>query len=77
MPVAIRRPIAVGSDRGCARLPDPAKVVRKLPIAVLIEFFRAPDVFVEIFSIVFAALRELVVALVYPIVNRIAWGGGE
>ena len=77
LPITIRRPIVVGSDHACARHPHPAVVVGVPPITVSIEIFRAPNVFVKILNVLFGALREMALTLVYPIVNSVVGSGRE
>jgi len=77
MPVAIWRPIVIRGNHGPARLPDPAKVVRVEPIAIGIEFLRAPDVLVVILNIPSETLCEMALALFYPIVDGIRHVSGE
>ena len=56
--------------------PDPAKVVGVSPVAIGIEIFRAPNVLVVILDVVTQPLREIALAIVDPIVNRVECGGG-
>jgi hypothetical protein len=54
------------------RPPDPAEIVCVGPVSISVEILRAPDVFVVILDIVLESLCEILLALAYPIVNRIA-----
>lgn len=77
MSVSIRRPVAKTTDRCAPWPPDPAKVVGIIPIAIGIEIFCAPNVFVEILDVVLESLRQKLLTLANPIVNRITRCSGE
>jgi len=69
--VAIRRPVAVYAQRARMRPPDRAIVVCIDPIAVVGKIFGAEDVFVEIFRVRPLPLREILLTLFHPFINRI------
>jgi hypothetical protein len=51
--------------------PHPAEVVGIAPVAISIEIFSAPNVFVVVLNVVFEPLREIALAVAYPGVNRV------
>lgn len=71
MPIAIRSPVSVSGQHSSTWPPDPAKLVAVVPIAVGVQIFCAPDVFVVVLDVVLQTLREITLAIVYPIVDRI------
>jgi hypothetical protein len=73
LPVTIRRPIAVNADRTRERTPDPTVIVSLDPVAVSTEIFAAPNIFVVVLDVILQSLREVLLALNNPIVNRVAW----
>jgi hypothetical protein len=56
--------------------PDPAELVAFNPVAVGMEIFRAPDVFIKVLNVIPKSLGEIAFALVYPVVNGIVWTSG-
>ncbi len=77
MTVAIRRPVAEGVDYACVWPPNPAVVVGVGPLAIRIQVFSAPNVLVEILRVVTETLREILLALTYPLVEGVASTGGK
>ena len=77
MAVAIRRPVAEGVDYARMRAPDPAVFARAGPLAVVVEIFGAPNIFVEVLRIVARTLREITLAITDPFVNSVARTGSE
>jgi len=51
--------------------PDPAVVIRADPVAVGVEIFGAPNVFVEILDVRLLALCEILLALLHPLIDRV------
>jgi hypothetical protein len=59
------------------RPPDPAKIVGVGPVAVSVEILCSPNILVVILDVVLEPLREILLTLANPIVNRIASGDGR
>lgn len=57
--------------------PKPTVLFGIDPIAIRIEIFRAPNVFVEILRLRAKELREISVALANPCIDRVGRTGGE
>jgi hypothetical protein len=59
------------------RPPDPTEIIRVGPIAISVEILSAPNILVVILDVVLEPLREILLTLANPIVNRIACGDGR
>jgi hypothetical protein len=59
------------------RPPDPAVVFGIGPIAVSVEILCSPNVFVVILDVVLQSLREILLTLPNPIIDRIPCGDGR
>ena len=70
--ITIRRPITVNVNRGRMRSPDPAVVGRVSPIAVCVEVFGTPNVFIIVLGVVTKTLSKVTLAVVYPFVDCVA-----
>jgi len=70
--ITIRRPIAVDVNRVRLRSPDPAVVGRVSPIAVCVEIFGAPNVFIIVLGVVTKTLGQVTLAIVHPFVDCVA-----
>jgi hypothetical protein len=69
--MAVRRPIKIVVDDCYVRTPDPSIFLCVFPVAVRIQFFRAPDVIVIVLIVVIKALRQVAFSVVNPVVPKI------
>jgi hypothetical protein len=47
------------------------------PIAIRVQIFSTPNIFVEVLNIVTVALRDISLAIANPIVNRVLFSSGK
>jgi hypothetical protein len=69
MTVAIRHPVVIGIDAGRARPPDPTVVRGVAPVAISVEIFGTPNVFIEVLRVVLQTLGKIFFAIEYPIID--------
>ena len=66
--VTIGRPVVVDIDYGRVRTPDPTIVRHIRPIAISIEIFSAPNVFIIVLNVVMRSLGQIALAIIHPTV---------
>jgi hypothetical protein len=77
MTVTIRRPVRIDVDERATRSPGPAIVAGVGPIAIGIEIFRAPNVFIVVLRLITQTLRKVFFAVFYPVVDPVAVIGNK